>query len=84
MSRHGFHTGDYAYADRDGFLYYQGRRDDIFKSAGEKVSAQEIENVVMEHEAVVEAAVVAAGRSELGRRSRHLPRAAAGCRVHRA
>jgi long-chain acyl-CoA synthetase len=58
MSRHGFHTGDYASADRDGFLYYQGRRDDIFKSAGEKISAQEIEEVVMQHEAVSEAAVV--------------------------
>jgi acyl-CoA synthetase (AMP-forming)/AMP-acid ligase II len=58
MSPHGFHTGDYAYADRDGFLYYQGRRDDIFKSAGEKISAQEIEEVVLQHEAVSEAAVV--------------------------
>ena len=58
MSRHGFHTGDYAYVDLDGFLYYQGRRDDIFKSAGEKISAKEIEDVVMEHEAVVEAAVI--------------------------
>jgi acyl-CoA synthetase (AMP-forming)/AMP-acid ligase II len=58
MSPHGFHTGDYASADRDGFLYYQGRRDDIFKSAGEKISAQEIEEVVLQHEAVSEAAVV--------------------------
>jgi long-chain acyl-CoA synthetase len=58
MSRHGFHTGDYAYADRDGFLYYEGRRDDMFKSAGEKISAQEIEEVVMQHGAVGEAAVV--------------------------
>ena len=58
MSRHGFHTGDYAYADPDGFLYYEGRRDDMFKSAGEKISAQEIEEVVMRHEAVSEAAVV--------------------------
>jgi acyl-coenzyme A synthetase/AMP-(fatty) acid ligase len=59
MSRHGFHTGDYAYVDPDGFLYYQGRADDIFKSAGEKISAKEIEDVVMAHEAVVEAAVIA-------------------------
>jgi acyl-CoA synthetase (AMP-forming)/AMP-acid ligase II len=58
MSLHGFHTGDYAYADSEGFLYFQGRRDDMFKSAGEKVSATEIENVVIAHEAVGEAAVV--------------------------
>jgi long-chain acyl-CoA synthetase len=59
MSRHGFHTGDYAYVDPDGFLYYQGRADDIFKSGGEKISAQEIEDVVMAHEAIVEASVIA-------------------------
>lgn len=57
-SQFGFHTGDYASADRDGFLHYQGRRDDIFKSGGEKISAQEIEDVVMQHDAVSEAAVV--------------------------
>jgi long-chain acyl-CoA synthetase len=66
MSLHGFHTGDYAYVDPDGFLYYQGRRDDIFKSAGEKISAKEIEDVVMEHEAVVEAAVIPLPDSILG------------------
>jgi acyl-CoA synthetase (AMP-forming)/AMP-acid ligase II len=66
MSRHGFHTGDYAYADREGFLYYQGRRDDIFKSAGEKISAKEIEDVVMEHEAVAEVAVVSVPDPTLG------------------
>jgi acyl-CoA synthetase (AMP-forming)/AMP-acid ligase II len=66
MSRYGFHTGDYAYVDLDGFLYYEGRRDDIFKSAGEKISAREIEDVVMEHEAVVEAAVVSLSDPSLG------------------
>ena len=58
MSRHGFHTGDYAYADLEGFLYFQGRRDDIFKSAGEKVSTKEIEDAVMAHDAVGEAAAI--------------------------
>lgn len=58
MSARGFHTGDYASADADGFLFYEGRRDDIFKSAGEKISAQEIEEVVLQHVAVAEAAVV--------------------------
>ena len=65
MSPYGFHTGDYAYTDRDGFLYYQGRRDDIFKSAGEKISAQEIEEVVLQHEAVSEAAVVSIADPQL-------------------
>lgn len=66
MSRWGFHTGDYAYADEDGFLYYQGRADDIFKSGGEKVSAREIEDVILEHNGVLEVAVVAETHPVLG------------------
>jgi len=58
MSSWGFHTGDYAYADESGFLYIQGRRDDMFKCGGEKVSAKEIEDVFLEHPDVFEAAVV--------------------------
>jgi acyl-CoA synthetase (AMP-forming)/AMP-acid ligase II len=57
-SRWGFHTGDFAYADRDGFLYFQGRNDDIFKSGGEKVSAREIEEVMLQYQGVREVAVV--------------------------
>jgi fatty-acyl-CoA synthase len=66
MSRHGFHTGDYAYADGDGFLYHQGREDDIFKSAGEKVCAIEVEEVVLTHEGIAEAAVISCPDSILG------------------
>jgi acyl-coenzyme A synthetase/AMP-(fatty) acid ligase len=66
MSRHGFLTGDYAYADADGFLFYQGREDDIFKSAGEKVSAREVEDVVLTHEDIAEAAVVSQPHAILG------------------
>lgn len=66
MSRWGFHTGDYAHADADGFLWFQGRRDDIFKCGGEKVSAREIEDVLLEHHGVLEAAVVAQVDEVLG------------------
>jgi long-chain acyl-CoA synthetase len=66
MSKHGFHTGDFAYADSEGYLYFEGRRDDMFKSGGEKVSAREIENLLLTHEAVVEAAVVAEPDANLG------------------
>jgi acyl-coenzyme A synthetase/AMP-(fatty) acid ligase len=66
MSHHGFHTGDYAYADPEGFLFYQGREDDIFKSAGEKISAKEVEDVVLAHEDIAEAAVVSRPDSLLG------------------
>ena len=66
MSRWGFHTGDFAYADEDGFLYYQGRNDDVFKCGGEKVSATEIEDVILEHQGVLEVAVVAQPDAMLG------------------
>jgi acyl-CoA synthetase (AMP-forming)/AMP-acid ligase II len=52
------HTGDLFRADEDGYLYFVGRRDDIIKSRGEKVSPKEVENVLYALPGVREAAVV--------------------------
>jgi acyl-CoA synthetase (AMP-forming)/AMP-acid ligase II len=52
------HTGDLFYADAEGFLYFVGRKDDIIKSRGEKVSPKEVENVLYEMPGIREAAVV--------------------------
>ena len=52
------HTGDYFRADDEGFLYFVGRRDDMIKSRGEKVSPREIEDVLYRLEGVAEAIVV--------------------------
>ncbi len=51
-------TGDEAFADADGYLWYQGRGDDMFKSAGYRIGPAEIENCLVKHEAVANAAVV--------------------------
>ena len=51
-------TGDQAYRDEDGYLWYVGRQDDLFKSRGYLISPREIEDAILEHPAVVEAAVV--------------------------
>ncbi|HEX4944871.1 MAG TPA: AMP-binding protein [Usitatibacteraceae bacterium] len=51
-------TGDHASADADGYLWYQGRGDDMFKSAGYRIGPAEIENCLVKHEAVANAAVV--------------------------
>jgi acyl-CoA synthetase (AMP-forming)/AMP-acid ligase II len=51
-------TGDYGYADRDGRLYFVGRRDDIFKRKGIRMSAQEVEAAVLDVPGVVAAAVL--------------------------
>ncbi|HEX7321903.1 MAG TPA: AMP-binding protein [Mycobacterium sp.] len=53
-----YHTGDVAHRDADGYISYIGRTDDVFKSSDYKVSPFELESVLIEHPAVVEAAVV--------------------------
>lgn len=52
------HTGDIFRTDAEGYLYFVGRRDDIIKSRGEKVSPREVENVLYGIEGVLEAAVI--------------------------
>ncbi|MEO7741864.1 MAG: AMP-binding protein [Usitatibacter sp.] len=51
-------TGDQASMDADGYLWYQGRADDMFKSAGYRIGPAEIENCLMRHAAVANCAVV--------------------------
>jgi acetyl-CoA synthetase len=51
-------TGDLAYADDDGYLWYQGRADDMFKSSGYRIGPTEIENCLLQNEAVANAAVI--------------------------
>jgi amino acid adenylation domain-containing protein len=52
------HTGDLFKTDDEGFLYFVGRKDDIIKTRGEKVSPKEVENVLYALPEVKEAAVV--------------------------
>jgi len=51
-------TGDVAIMDDDGYLWYQGRADDVFKVAGYRVGPSEIENCIVKHPAVANAAVI--------------------------
>ena len=51
-------TGDLAIRDAEGYLWYQGRSDDMFKSAGYRIGPGEIENCLVKHPAVANAAVV--------------------------
>jgi acetyl-CoA synthetase len=55
-----YHTGDVASRDADGYVFYVGRTDDVFKASDYKVSPFELESVLIEHPAVTEAAVVPA------------------------
>jgi acetyl-CoA synthetase len=53
-----YRTSDVASRDDDGYLWYVGRADDVFKSSDYRISPFELESVLIEHEAVAEAAVV--------------------------
>ncbi|MGW4524750.1 AMP-binding protein [Amycolatopsis sp. NPDC004378] len=53
-----YHTGDVGSRDEDGYLTYVGRADDVFKASDYRISPFELESVLLEHDAVAEAAVV--------------------------
>lgn len=59
-------TGDLAARDEDGYLWYQGRADDMFKAAGYRIGPSEIENCLIKHPAVANAAVVPKPDAERG------------------
>ena len=59
-------TGDLARRDAEGYLWYQGRSDDVFKAAGYRIGPGEIENCLVKHPAVANAAVVPKPDAERG------------------
>lgn len=59
-------TGDLATQDADGYLWYQGRSDDVFKAAGYRIGPSEVENCLVKHPAVQNAAVVPKPDAERG------------------
>jgi acyl-coenzyme A synthetase/AMP-(fatty) acid ligase len=61
-----WHTGDRVREDEDGYLYFEGRTDDVIISAGYRIGPFEVESALVAHPAVAEAAVVAAPDEERG------------------
>ena len=59
-------TGDQAMMDAEGYLWYQGRADDMFKAAGYRIGPSEVENCLLQHAAVANAAVVPKPDAERG------------------
>lgn len=58
-TKYGFKTGDFGYVDEDGFVYIEGRKDDIFKRGGEKVSTNKIKQAMLTMGIFKDVAVVA-------------------------
>jgi acyl-coenzyme A synthetase/AMP-(fatty) acid ligase len=61
-----WHTGDRVTQDDEGFLFFEGRTDDVIISAGYRIGPFEVESALVEHPAVAEAAVVSAPDDERG------------------
>jgi Acyl-coenzyme A synthetases/AMP-(fatty) acid ligases len=59
-------TGDMARLDEDGYLWYEGRSDDVIKSAGYRIGPAEVENCLLKHPAVAMAAVIGVPDAERG------------------
>ncbi len=54
-----YHTGDMAWMDEDGYLWFVGRADDVIKSSGYRIGPFEVESALIQHPAVVECAITA-------------------------
>ena len=61
-----YRTGDLASRDEEGFLFFEGRADDIIVSAGYRIGPFEVEDALVDHEAVAETAAVASPQEERG------------------
>jgi acetyl-CoA synthetase len=59
-------TGDMARMDEDGYLWYEGRSDDVIKSAGYRIGPAEVESCLIQHPAVAMAAVIGKPDAERG------------------
>ena len=66
LSGEWFRTGDMAICDADGYYWFHGRNDDLIKSAGYRIGPSEVEDVLLGHPAVSEAAVIGAPDAERG------------------
>ena len=66
LDQEGYHTGDLAVADDDGFLRIVGRKREMIKSGAHRIAPKEIEEAILEHASVLEAAVIGVPDAILG------------------
>lgn len=68
LDENGYHSGDLARRDEEGFLFIVGRKNEIIKSGAHRISAREIEDAILELPEIHEAAVIGVGDEILGER----------------
>ena len=61
-----YYTGDKAYIDYDGYIWFVGRDDDVIKSSDYRIGPFEVESVLLEHDSVIESAVVGSPHATKG------------------
>ena len=61
-----YYTGDKAYKDKDGYIWFVGRNDDVIKASGYRIGPFEVESALIEHEDIIESAVVASPHTTRG------------------
>lgn len=68
LDENGYHTGDMGWKDEDGFIFLQGRKDNLLKVGGHRINPQEVEDALLATQLAVEAAVVGLADDLLGKR----------------
>ena len=68
LNHNGYHTGDVGWQDEDGFIYVEGRKDNLLKVSGHRINPQEVEDALLSTQLVVEASVVGIPDALLGTR----------------
>ncbi len=58
LDEHGYHTGDHGYIDKEGYFFLKGRKDNLLKTGGHRISIQEIEDIIMNTDLVIETYVI--------------------------
>jgi len=66
LDQHGYHTGDIAFQDDDGFFYLKGRKDNLLKVGGHRINPREIEEAILETDLAIEVAVFGVPDALLG------------------
>lgn len=68
LDDHGYHTGDIGWRDEEGFIFLEGRKDNLLKVGGHRINPQEVEDALLATELAVEASVVGVADELLGKR----------------
>jgi long-chain acyl-CoA synthetase len=68
LDDHGYHTGDIGWQDEEGFIFLEGRKDNLLKVGGHRINPQEVEDALLATELAVEAAVMGVADELLGKR----------------